>query len=197
MKNAFLIIGEGPTEYYFLYSLKDDYRILQNLRPEYPKNTSLHQLECAIKDGIKRGYSNIYCLIDMDNKKGGNEKNKYLTLKKKYHNKRITKQNQGLNCLIKFFETDRCTELFFLYYFKYTTKLYDSSDEIVYDLHNQSGYEKKKSFFQKHPLHPFFVTQGGSLKAAISNSVKSMEEANLRGNTYSELGALFQELGIE
>lgn len=197
MRNTFLLIGEGPTEYYFLYSLKDDYRNLQNISPNYPKHTSLYQLECAIKEGITKGYSRIYCLIDMDNKKDGKDKTKYLSLKKKFHNQRIIKRKQGIDCFVKFFETDRCTELFFLYYFKYTTKLYDYSDQVVAELNNISGYEKRIEFFQKHPLHPFFVSKGGSISAAIKNSNNSMKEAALRGYTYSELGSLFQELGLE
>lgn len=197
MKNTFLIIGEGATEYYFLNSLKDDFRSLQNISPKYPKHTSINQLESAIKEGINQGFTKVLCMIDMDNKKEGSEKAKYLSLKKKYHKKRFLIQKQGIDCFVRFFETERCTELFFLFYFKFTTKLFESSDQVVYDLNKLSGYEKTKSFFQKHPLHPFFISKGGSLQRAINNSNKSLKESGLRGHTYSELGELFAELGIE
>lgn len=36
-----VIIGEGPTEYFYLNSLKDEFRELQNIKPDSPKNTSL------------------------------------------------------------------------------------------------------------------------------------------------------------
>ena len=34
MKETFIIIGEGPTEYFFLTSLKDEFRTLQNIDPK-------------------------------------------------------------------------------------------------------------------------------------------------------------------
>ena len=35
MKETFIIIGEGPTEYFFLTSLKDEFRTLQNIEGQY------------------------------------------------------------------------------------------------------------------------------------------------------------------
>lgn len=32
-----VIIGEGPTEYFYLNSLKDEFRELQNIKPDFPK----------------------------------------------------------------------------------------------------------------------------------------------------------------
>ena len=50
MKETFIIIGEGPTEYFFLTSLKDEFRTLQNIDPQYPKHTSMAELELKIED---------------------------------------------------------------------------------------------------------------------------------------------------
>ena len=130
MKETFIIIGEGPTEYFFLTSLKDEFRTLQNIAPQYPKHTSMVELELKIKKAIEQGYNHVYCMIDLDNKKEGKEKTDYVNLKKKYHGKHISKPKKGIDCHIEFFETERCTELFFLYYFKYTTKLYSHSNEV-------------------------------------------------------------------
>lgn len=45
MKETFIIIGEGPTEYFFLTSLKDEFRTLQNIAtysgPRSASNSSL------------------------------------------------------------------------------------------------------------------------------------------------------------
>lgn len=68
-KNTTIIIGEGPTEFYYLNSLKDEYRELQNIKPDTPKNTSLKELERSIETAISMGYDRIFCLIDMDTKK--------------------------------------------------------------------------------------------------------------------------------
>lgn len=194
MKETFIIIGEGPTEYFFLTSLKDEFRTLQNIEPQYPKHTSMAELELKIKNAIDQGYNHVYCMIDLDNKKEGKEKTDYVNLKKKYHGKHISKPKKGIDCHIEFFETERCTELFFLYYFKYTTKLYNHSNEVEQDLNKQCGYAKTQDFFRKHPLHQYFTKQGGSIYEAIKNAEKSMETAAGRGYTFSELGKMFKKL---
>lgn len=74
MKESFIIIGEGPTEYFFLTSLKDEFRPLQNIAPQYPKHTSMAELELNIKNAIELGHNHIYCMIDLDNKKEVKEK---------------------------------------------------------------------------------------------------------------------------
>lgn len=196
MKNSFIIIGEGPTEYFFLNSLKDEFRSLQNIDPRYPKHTSIKELEQKIKDAIENNYNHIYCMIDLDNKKDGKNKTDYINLKKKYHGKHILRPKKGTDCHIEFFETDRCSELFFLYYFKYTTKLYNHSDDVVKDLEDKCGYQKSQDFFKKHPLHQFFKSKGGSIYNAINNAEKSLNDAEERGYTFSELGKMFKELGI-
>ena len=136
-------------------------------------------------------------MIDLDNKKEGKKKTDYVNLKKKYHGKHISKPKKGIDCHIEFFETERCTELFFLYYFKYTTKLYSHSNEVEADLSKECGYMKTTEFFSKHPLHQFFTQQGGSIYYAISNAEKSMATAEDRGYTFSELGRMFKMLGIQ
>lgn len=196
MKDSILIIGEGPTEYFFLNSLKDDYRFLQNIEPGYPKHTSVKELERKIRSGIQRGFSRILCMIDMDNKKEGKERTDYLSLKKKYHGLHKINRRRGIDCQVSFYETERCTELFFLYYFKYTTRLFEGSDDVVRSLKGTCGYAKSMEFFRKNPLHPYFISKGGSLKEAITNAEKSMSEAGVRGYSYSELGRMFKELGI-
>ena len=64
MKETFIIIGEGPTEYFFLNSLKDEFRSMQNISPQYQKHTSMAELELIIKNAIEQGYNHIYCMID-------------------------------------------------------------------------------------------------------------------------------------
>ena len=68
-KQTTVIIGEGPTEFFYLNSLKDEFRQLQSIKPDTPKNTSLRELERSIESAIAIGYDRIFCLIDMDNKK--------------------------------------------------------------------------------------------------------------------------------
>ncbi len=195
-----IIIGEGPTEFYYLNSLKDRFRVLQHIKPDSPKNTSLRELQRSIESSIQMGYSQVFCLIDMDTKKkDAKSMAEYQRLKKKYHNAHIIKKRSGIDCQIRFYETERCTELFFVYYFKYTTQKFQTSDDVESLLNKICGYDKTLKFFRGHPLHQFFEKQGGSFANAISNANKSLVEVR-KGNrdyTYSEIGSMFNDLGIE
>ncbi len=198
-KNTTVIIGEGPTEFYYLNSLKDEFRELQNIKPDTPKNTSLKELERSIETAIIMGYDRIFCLIDMDTKKKDRTSwNAYAKLKSKYHGKKVSNDRKGVNYEVRFFETDRCTELFFLYYFKYVGHSFSDSQSVERELSHWCGYEKTRKFFASHPLHQFFIKEGGDFNNAIRNAIKS-EECVSRGDrdfTYSELGTMFKELGI-
>lgn len=199
-RNTTIIIGEGPTEFYYLNSLKDEFRILQHIKPDSPKNTSLRELQRSIESSIQMGYSQVFCLIDMDTKKkDAKSMAEYQRLKKKYHNAHIIKKRSGIDCQIRFYETERCTELFFIYYFKYTTQKFQTSDDVETLLNKICGYDKTLKFFRGHPLHQFFEKQGGNFVNAIANANRSLFDVR-NGNrdyTYSEIGSMFNDLGIE
>jgi hypothetical protein len=132
----------------------------------------------------------------MDNKDKESEQKKYAKLKKKYATP-ISKPRQGLYCEVKFFETHRCTELFFLYYFCYTSREYSDQEALLNDLNKKVQYEKTKDFFEsRRGLHAYFERNKGSLSLAIENAEKSMKEKDDSGRdyTYSELGRLMKEL---
>lgn len=195
LKRTTLILGEGITEFFFFNSLRDDYPALKNVKPGYPKHTSVEELELEIKKAI-RDYNRVFCIIDMDNKQEGEERNKYLKLKNTYHNKLFRDDNLGTDCTVRFVETDRCTELFFLYYFTYTTKKYQSYKALTDDLHNHCAYEKTMKFFKKHPLHSYFQKKGGSIKTAIKNALKSQKykKDTDADASFSEIGEMFEEI---
>lgn len=198
-KQTTVIIGEGSTEFFYLNSLKDEFRQLQSIKPDTPKNTSLRELERSIESAIAIGYDRIFCLIDMDNKKKDpTSLAAYSELKRKYHGKKVHNEKKGLNYEVRFFETDRCTELFFLFYFKYTGQNYAASKTIEDELSQICGYEKTQKFFRAHPLHQFLQKSGGNIANAIGNGLKSEKAVSegQRDYTYSELGSMFLELGI-
>lgn len=190
-----MIIGEGPTEYYYFNSLKDRFRDLQ-IEPTIPKHTHMKELGRKIEECIAAGYAKIFCVIDMDNKGVPSESSLYQRLKEKY-SKPVSKTRNGIHCEVKFFETHRCTELFFLFYFIYTAKAYDDQESLIKDLNAFCLYEKRIEFFRKcKGLHAYFEKHGGSLDAAIVHAQHSCEEAmrNNRDYTYSQLGAMLKEL---
>lgn len=121
------VIGEGITEKYYIQSLQDILEIKPT--PIKPKNSTLKELEISIKDCIKKGYGKIFCLIDKDNKINDgdpdHERNaaEYARLKRQYHNK-LHKCADGSVTKIIMIESYPATEIFFLYYFGYTSAHY-------------------------------------------------------------------------
>ena len=146
------------------------------------------------------GYSHIFCVIDMDTKDTEPERTLYAKLKAKYA-KPINKPKKGIHCNIEFFETHRCTELFFLYYFRYTSRPYADQEALIKDLNRDVAYQKTTDFFIKSKgLHSYFERNGGSLEKAVGNTNRSVEEKmkSDRDYTYSELGRLMENLkGLE
>ena len=195
LRQTALILGEGPTEFYYFKSLCDVYKNI-TIKPDYPKHTSIKELEIKIEEGVAMGYSHIFCIIDMDNKDQEPERTQYAKLKAKYA-KPINKPKKGISCTVEFFETHRCTELFFLYYYRYTSRAYENQESLLKDLNKSIAYQKTTDFFIKSKgLHSYFERNGGSLSAAVANANRSMNEieADSREYTYSELGRLMERL---
>lgn len=190
-----LILGEGPTEFYYFKSLGDVFKRIV-IKPDYPKHTSIKELEQKIAEGIDMGFSHIFCVIDMDTKNEEPERTQYAKLRAKYANV-ISKPKKGIHCQVKFFETHRCTELFFLYYFRYTSRAYNNQEELLKDLSTHVEYHKSADFFIKTKgLHSYFIKNGGNMETAIVNAKRSMEEKaeQTRDYTFSELGRLLERL---
>ena len=92
IKNAEIILGEGITEKYYLKSLLD----ILTIRPRYEqvKPYNKKELEAAINQYAKDGYTTIHCLIDMDTKvRHPKTMEDYRELKQKYDRKRVRKTN--------------------------------------------------------------------------------------------------------
>lgn len=195
LRQTALILGEGPTEFFYFKSLCDIFKSV-TIKPDYPKHTSMKELEAKIADGVAMGYSHIFCIVDMDTKDVEPERSQYQKLKMKYA-KPVAKPKKGIHCKVEFFETHRCTELFFLYYFRYTSRLYETQEPLLKDLNQCIAYQKTADFFIKTKgLHGYFERNGGSLEKAVANAYRSMEEKqkNARDYTYSELGRLISAL---
>ena len=190
-----LILGEGPTEFFYFKSLCDVYKNL-TIKPDYPKHTSIKELELKIEEGVSMGYNHIFCVIDMDTKDQEPERTQYMKLRAKYA-KPINKPKKGIYCEVEFFETHRCTELFFLYYFRYTSRSYEEQESLLKDLNRSVAYQKTSDFFIKSKgLHSYFERNGGSLHTAIRNADRSLNEklAGDREYTYSEIGRLIRKI---
>ena len=195
LRQTALILGEGPTEFFYFKSLCDVFKRL-TIKPDYPKHTNIKELDAKIAEGVAMGYNHIFCIIDMDTKDKKPERSQYQKLKAKYA-KPINKPKKGIYCEVEFFESHRCTELFFLYYFRYTSRPYETQEPLLKDLNQCVEYRKTIEFFIKSKgLHSYFERNGGSLASATVNADHSIEEKQTSGRvyTFSELGRLMKIL---
>lgn len=191
LKQSEIIIGEGITEKYYFTSLKDILVIKPT--PKRLKPYNMDELEKAIKEYAKVGYTKIHCLIDMDNKvRNQAMMAKYQKLKQKYNEKIV----RGTDCEVRFYESHPSIELFFTYYFGYSTAE-NTNDGLKSWLHNKFGYETSEKYLSKPSLHGRFVANGGCLKDAISNANKSVNarEDDNYNCSYTEIGKLIEYLG--
>ena len=194
-KNSIAIIGEGITEFYYIRSLVDKYPGI-SIKPDYPKHTSVKELSKKIEECISDGYRYVMCLIDMDTKENDFEKSAYCKLKSKY-SKTVTNLNNGILCDVIFYESHLCTELFFLYYFDYTTKYFNSQENLIKELNKKCYYEKTTKFFRQcKGLHSYLERNGGKLEQACERGDRSVSEreSQPREYTYSDLGKMVEKL---
>lgn len=97
LRQTALILGEGPTEFFYFKSLCDVFKRL-TIKPDYPKHTSIKELDLKISEGVAMGYNHIFCIIDMDTKDVEPERSQYQRLKTKYA-KPINKPKKGISTL--------------------------------------------------------------------------------------------------
>lgn len=193
LKETIAIIGEGITERYYIESIKDCVQIKP--QPIEAKNSSAKEFESKIKDCIIKGFSKIICLIDMDIKANDgirdhvSNRAQYIKLKNKYHNKI---KNDSLVIMIESFP---CIEVFFLYYFQYTSAS-QTNEGLKKQLNDRCGYLTSEKYLKRNSLHEVFECQGGSLKNAIKHSQKSVLELDDSNPhcVYTEIGKIFELL---
>ena len=193
IKNSDIVLGEGITEEYYLKSLLD----ILTIRPHYEqvKPYNKKELEAAINQYAKDGYTTIHCLIDMDTKvRHPKTMEDYRKLKQKYDRKRVRKTN----CEVRFYESFPSIEQFFYFYFESSTAQ-QTNDGLKSWLKHKCGYDTSLKYLRPHSLNGVFTKNGGCLKNAIANAKKSVKlrEDNNFNCSYTEVGDLIEYLGIK
>lgn len=188
------VIGEGPTEQYYLLSVQG--LLNANIYPKVVKD-GIEYLVARVEECITEGYDTVFCLIDMDNKAGKKEKLAYEAFVKKYSGRKIKNPITGEFTEVIIIENLPCLEIWFYYYFKLTTGLY-ASYENINPLKPElrkflPEYEKRIEFFKKcGGLHQYLSAKGGSLQNAIHNSQISMKHhKDISHGLFSEMSNLF------
>lgn len=62
LRNVALILGEGPTEFYYFKSLCDVFKGL-TIKPDYPKHTNIKDLDAKIAEGVSMGFNHIFASL--------------------------------------------------------------------------------------------------------------------------------------
>lgn len=195
---SIVVLGEGITEQYYMQSLKSLFNV--TIKPGIPKHSEgTKYLSDLIDKSIKEYAPIILCIIDMDNKSDQKKNADYQKLKAKYHGKIFGNKKEDLTSKVFFFENERCLELWFLYYFEYTTSRFNSYSELERSLKRFiPEYEKTEKFFKSTKgLHNFIVDKkNGNFSNAIANAQKSIssKEKDSRSYTYSEMANFFDFL---
>lgn len=189
------VIGEGPTEQYYLLSIQGLLSV--NVYPKIAKE-GMDYLAARVDECIAEGYDRIYCLIDMDNKSGRTEREAYDAFVRQYSGKRFRNRQSGSYTEVIIIENKPCLEIWFYYYFRLTTGLY-SSYENMNPLKPElrkflPEYEKRVDFFRKcGGLHQYFESKNGDLGNAVKNSELSMiRHADNPEGAFSEMSVLLR-----
>lgn len=189
------VIGEGPTEQHYLLSIQGLLPV--NVYPKIVKD-GIEHLVARVEECIADGYDKIFCLMDMDNKSGNKEKQAYSGFLSHYSGKLFKNRQSGGYTEVIVIENRPCLEIWFYYYFRLTTGLY-SSYENLNPLKPElrkflPEYEKRIEFFKKcGGLHQYILQKGGSIKTALKNSELSIRHLDAEhSGAFSEMFRLFE-----
>lgn len=193
-----MIVGEGMTEWYYLQSLKG--LISSEVNPKVSEHKDgIGYIEKKIKECIDKGADTVICLIDMDNKQSGASAEKYQKFKAKYHKKSISGKTTKNRAIVELYENFPCTEMWFYYYFQYSTANICSCSETLNKMKpHWSNYKKVEAYFKTLPggIHSYIVNQlGGNLNTALINSVRSNKNRTEQNSgAYCEMKMLFDKI---
>lgn len=187
MRKSLAIFGEGPTEWYYIDSLRIAKRYPFTMRPSLPQHADIKHMLAMAKQCLNEGFDEVVCLLDMDRLNSHPaEMQTYRTAKQQKAYRKVT-----------FIETDPCTEYWFLLHFipQLSQRHFDSYAAIETELHKYlPQYEKTEQYFKRNKLFPM-LTSSGNLDRALEwarQSVKLHEEG--MPNSYTEMFRLFDKL---
>jgi hypothetical protein len=188
MSKSIAVIGEGKTEWFYFESMRVYCHFPFKLKPGLPKHSDITSIQRLAEKSIEEGYDYVLCVIDMDNiLKNKKEKAKYDSFRKKFKD-RMKGKGQVL-----FYETNPCTEFWFLLHFLKTAecdKHYHSADELIHELQAyMPGYDKSEKYFKKVKIYEYLITHGNLERAIISSEQAILKRRkNIINNfAYSQL----------
>ena len=174
-RTKFAFVVDGESEFWYLQMLKRNERCLDlNLEPKIPQKKSLKDQKELVLE-LSNHYDKVFWIIDYDvintetqaTKKG--EMSSINEFKKYY--KDLT---DGSHPNVRIIINNPCFEFWFLLHFKFTTKYYNSCDNVILDLKKHTvlkAYSKSRKFFTKEGSD-IYLRLKPYLKTAMNNSSK-------------------------
>ena len=189
MNKSIAIFGEGPTEWFYIESLRIARRYPFKLRPSIPQHSDIKHMLSQAKKCLSEGYDEVVCLIDMDRLKNTpTELQAYLKAKRQTAFRKVT-----------FVETDPCTEYWFLLHFvtQASQRNFANYEAVEKELRkHMPDYEKTETYFRRVRLYDF-LCEHGNLTEALKHAKKSVElHEQGNKNSYSQMYKLFEKLEL-
>ncbi len=187
MKKSIAIFGEGPTEWYYIDSLRIAKRYPFTMRPSLPQHSDMKHMLAMAKKCLDEGFDEVVCLMDMDRLNSTpSEMKAYQTARQQKAYRKVT-----------FIETDPCTEYWFLLHFapQLSQRHFNSYKEVEAELHKYlPQYTKTETYFKRAKLFEM-LSASGNLEYALALAKQSSELHDQGAeNSYTQMHVLFDML---
>ncbi len=162
------VVGDGQTEKIYFDKLKEVEGLRNvSLKPDLPKNVGSYKGVFDKAESLyAQGYDEIYCLIDMDKVLSDNTLAKYLIEKKRIEKKGIL-----------VFESNPCTEFWFLIHFVGTAKPFSNCESVEKEL---------QKYFPSYVKNQQYLVQSNIYKVLKPNLLKAVRNGELIERTQTE-----------
>jgi RloB-like protein len=178
------VVGDGQTEKIYFDKLKEVEGLRNvSLKPELPQSVGSYKGVFDRAESLyEQGYDEVYCLIDMDKVLSDNTLAKYLPDKKRIKKKGIT-----------VFESNPCTEFWFLLHYVRTTKSFSNCESVEKELQKHiPKYAKNQQYLVQANIYKILKN---NILTAIENG-KWIEENQVENDYNSSKSEIFKLIEI-
>ena len=194
-KQAFAVVVDGETEYWYLQMLKhNEPNIPFNIKPQILQKKNIKQQYELVTDLSEEEYDKVFWIVDLDvllkeereKKSNPSSLQKFLS-----YWQQLSKQNKVVVIV-----NNPCLEYWFLLHFQMTNKVFTSCADAEKQVSQHlKGYEKTEKFFKKDndiykQLKPYLQTAKENATALGSFDTYNHSKA------MCEMPLLFKELQL-
>lgn len=170
LKPRYAVLGDGITEQWYLYHLKDWKAYKYKISPSLFADVGIEKAEGIIDGLLAEGYDQVTFLTDYDTIVSQGKKEAFEKFVKEYGSK-----NEVLIC-----ETMPAIELWFLLHFTYTTREFPDCAQVERELKRYlPEYEKRKSFLEKKSWFEEMVKGESEAVERAGRLLQQLEEGDV------------------